>query len=61
MEGDGIACGFPGKTPEVRLYIIEGHGHHRPGGKLALFVSLAGKNTAKRGCNDTGNCFAITL
>jgi polyhydroxybutyrate depolymerase len=42
-----IAYGLQGETAKVVLYIIEGHGHHWPGGKSLLPVQMAGKNTAK--------------
>ena len=47
-----VAYGFPGKTPEVLLYTIEGHGHHWPGGKSALPARLTGKNSAKLTATD---------
>jgi polyhydroxybutyrate depolymerase len=43
----GTAHGCPGEEDKVVLYIIEGHGHHWPGGQSALPEFLAGKNTAK--------------
>ncbi len=48
----GTACGCPDKDEEVVLYIIEGHGHHWPGGRSALPETLAGKNTAKLKATD---------
>jgi len=48
----GIAYGLPGETIVVLLYTIEGQGHHWPGGKSALPLSLAGKNIAKLNATD---------
>ena len=46
-DAKGVAYGFPGEAPGVVLYTIQGHGHHWPGGRSALPVFLAGKNTAR--------------
>jgi polyhydroxybutyrate depolymerase len=48
----GTAYGCPGKDEEVVLYILEGHGHHWPGGQSALPEILAEKNTAKLKATD---------
>lgn len=48
----GIAYGLSGEKALVLLYTIEGQGHHWPGGKSALPVRLAGKNTVKLNATD---------
>lgn len=48
----GTAYGCPEKDSDVVLYIIEGHGHHWPGGRSALPEILAGKNKAKLKATD---------
>jgi len=47
-----VAYGLQGEPAKAVLYTIEGHGHHWPGGKSALPMRLAGKNTAKLKATD---------
>lgn len=51
-DATGIAYGRPGRPAAVVLGMIDGHGHHWPGGRSALPDFIGGPNTAKLNATD---------
>jgi polyhydroxybutyrate depolymerase len=47
-----VAYGHPGAADAIVLYILDGHGHHWPGGKSLLPEAVAGKNASKLNATD---------